>query len=95
MLVLLAVCILANAFFVKADELQEIPKMKQASTTMAKSNNVDLICPDPKWSCPRLQPCCYSSGGWRCCPYTGGTCCAGGLRCCPSGQSCIWGLWCL
>ncbi|KAK3596819.1 hypothetical protein CHS0354_015673 [Potamilus streckersoni] len=71
MLVLFAVCILANTFFVKAVEQPKPLKTKQISTYMAKSNNVGLECPDPKWTCPGTQPCCYSSGGWRCCPYTG------------------------
>ncbi|KAL3832385.1 hypothetical protein ACJMK2_024033 [Sinanodonta woodiana] len=94
MLVLLAVCVLTNAFFVKAGETQEIFKSKQATTTLAKTSNVGLSCGDPRWRCYGTQPCCSSSHGWRCCPYSGGTCCAGGWRCCPPGQECICGFWC-
>ncbi|KAL3832386.1 hypothetical protein ACJMK2_024034 [Sinanodonta woodiana] len=79
---------------IEAVEPQGALNTIQASTTMAKSSNVGLVCPDPNYRCFGTQPCCSSSGGWRCCPYYGGTCCAGGWRCCPMGQICICGLWC-
>ncbi|NIG61045.1 granulins isoform X4 [Pontoporia blainvillei] len=39
--------------------------------------------------CHDNQTCCRDSrGGWACCPYRQGTCCADRRHCCPSGFRC-------
>ncbi|EGW08182.1 progranulin isoform X2 [Cricetulus griseus] len=39
--------------------------------------------------CHDGQTCCRNSqGGWACCPYLEGTCCADGHHCCPIGFHC-------
>lgn len=39
--------------------------------------------------CRDNQTCCVDSrGGWACCPYRQGTCCADRRHCCPSGFRC-------
>jgi len=56
--------------------------------TMDSQDKVGLTCPD-RTTCPGNQSCCASVAGYRCCPYSFGSCCLGGLACCPQGQICV------
>ncbi len=42
--------------------------------------------------CEGYETCCaLSNGGYSCCPYVNGVCCAGEVRCCPSDRMCFGG----
>uniref|UniRef100_A0A8D0H4N2 Granulin n=1 Tax=Sphenodon punctatus TaxID=8508 RepID=A0A8D0H4N2_SPHPU len=48
----------------------------------------DVAC-DAQHYCRDRQTCCQnSSGGWACCPYNKGSCCADKRHCCPFGFRC-------
>ncbi|XP_063041137.1 progranulin-like [Engraulis encrasicolus] len=52
------------------------------------ARKVGLQC-DDYHNCPDSWTCCQSiHGGWACCPYPLGQCCADGFHCCPQGSTC-------
>lgn len=48
----------------------------------------DVACGERRF-CHNNYTCCRDSlGGWACCPYRQGICCADGRHCCPAGFRC-------
>lgn len=61
-----------------------------AANVLRFEQNDDVVCPGDGASCSGASStCCGSqSGGWSCCPFKNGQCCADGAHCCPSGSVC-------
>jgi len=49
-------------------------------------------CGDSDSYCESYETCCQAEGGgYSCCPYINGVCCAGDKSCCPQNNYCIIG----
>ncbi|XP_005369164.2 granulins [Microtus ochrogaster] len=74
---------------VKARTCEKDVRSIQASAPLTFGPKVgDVECGGGHF-CHDNQTCCRDSrGGWACCPYVKGSCCADGRHCCPTGFHC-------